>query len=191
MTGTKKLAHICGVPGLGICGCSQSVAEVPRGTTRWWRPFSRYLKLGIASSGNEILQGPARGKQNPRPLPSAYTRNRLIRLMLCPLMARAHHHQGNLAETFWENKHLSKDFQELVAAKPFVYEPPRRKRMGGPLLEGRVKKVMTLMKPIQDDCECLTRTMDGWDNLYKLHCPSRNSAFRWLLHWFLIMMAPT
>ena len=164
LTGTKMLAHICGVLGLGICACSQSVEEIPRGVVKTLLPL---FEAGRRFLSERDVARAGKGKTKTRTMVECLNAEQAA--SIDALLARAHHHHGNLADTFWENEHLISAFKELAAAKPFVYEPPRRKRMGGPLLEGRVKEVMTLVKAIQDDCECITGTMDGWVNLFKLH----------------------
>ena len=49
------------------------------------------------------------------------------------LLVRASAEQGNVSDSFWQNKSLRKALRLLAEAKPMGYTVPHRKRIGGEL----------------------------------------------------------
>ena len=91
------------------------------------------------------------------------------------LLAQAHHEHGNIADRFWERKGLVQALKALAKAASFDYNPPKRKKFAGTLLDDQVKEVEDLVATLEASLTdgLKTLTMDGWDNLMKLHWTSR------------------
>ena len=87
------------------------------------------------------------------------------------LLAQAHHEHGNIADRFWERKGLVQALKALAKAASFDYNPPKRKKFAGTLLDDQVKEVEDLVATLEASLAdgLKTLTMDGWDNLMKLH----------------------
>ena len=99
----------------------------------------------------------------------AWSGETLLTTEIKDLIGRAHFTQGNIADHFWENIHLRKALKKLAKAKPFDFEPPKRKDFPRKLLPRQVKRVQKHVDALLENTTCKTCTLDGWDNLQKIH----------------------
>ena len=90
------------------------------------------------------------------------------------LLARAAHEQGNIPDMFWQNKSLRKALRLLAEAKPMNYTAPSRKIIGGALRLEVFAEVNAAVMEVIEDCDVITGSSDGWDNLSNTHFLSQN-----------------
>lgn len=185
VTSTRKCAHVGQVPGCGISIC---LAVVPPETLARIRPefkeglvFIAHMKM-LADrkpqrpSSLDSVTGP--DKQSAKQKTMHDMDVSLLIAEIDDLLGSAHHTQGNVADQFWENKDLRTALRKLAEAKPFHYEPPTRRKMGGERLDVECEKITKSITVIQSELETVTGSMDGWENILKLHWLARSIISR-------------
>ena len=165
----KRIAHASITPGCGVVICDQSVSTIEPEEIARLRPLFK--------KGREYAEKQAKLAPKPSDAPKeAGDQKPLInsiqeqtRRDVDALLAEGHHDQGNVADSFWDNPAIRKALKRLALADSFDYEPPKRRKMGGQLLNDRHGKMVAAVSKLQDNVESKTLTMDGWETLSKLH----------------------
>ena len=101
-----------------------------------------------------------------------------VRSKVDRLLARAAHEQGHIPNIFWQNKSLRKALRLLAEAKPMGYTAPCRTRIGGALRVEVFAEVNLAVAEVADDCDVITGSSDGWDNVSSTHFLSQMGMIR-------------
>ena len=177
----KRLAHLCGIKGVNILTCTQSVKEIPEPVMRKLLPLIKEgrdrLQEEAEVQGATVALKKARQKHLPTLLSNGHASK------AAEYFSRAHHTMGNVPDRLWANEWFLKGLQELVKLPPdFVYKAPTPKQFAVEFLIKETERVDSDKGEVLADCDVATGSMDGWDNMVKTH---------WLLQSLITEKGPS
>ena len=169
LTPTKQAAHTAALPshyGLSMNACEESIVQLETKEID--------AILSCFKQGQEFLK--ARDKGDPSKSHEGQ-RNLIDMVDQCMQqeiednLMRAHFHQGNLSDLFWDNPHLQQALVKLAKAKPFDFKPIKRKQIPLKHLPRQKHRVEKLVALLEKDHPGFVKTLtcDGWENILKLH----------------------
>lgn len=170
LTTTKQCAHTSGISGYSIatCGACEDDGYTDSVKEEIY-PVFKVGRLFVAARDKQDKGEETRRKAKQKSLEE--TVNTELQKSVTSLLGQCHFAQGNIADSFWESKPLIKALQKLAEAAPFQYSPPKARHFPKKLLPEQLERIRGLIEILEADTDDLlkTLTMDGWENLLKLH----------------------